>query len=163
MQTHNGAGWQIRLYDAGEEVAEPSSSPRKITPDHILELYVESLLTDPLWDHSKDATLEAVVKLSKATTFIAEEPKAGLIGFAAMTDDVVPHINQIYVLPDWRFCGVGSSLLETARNSTDSCVTLHVHAGNASLIGALKRLGWIAYNMDAETIAFTSPDEEELF
>ena len=64
-----------------------------------------------------------------------------MVGFLTLEQGkaYVPHV---FVDGDWRFCGVGSGLLQVARNFVGRPLKLDVDIQNAAAIEAYTALGW---------------------
>lgn len=125
---HPSAGWSIRPATRGDA-------------DGIVDVFRDCLVDFP-WRGDPVAQARDLVRAMHAhTTFVAEEPQAGIIGFL-LTDSGVAYVPYLFVQLDWRLCGVGRTLLRLARQEAGRPLTLDVDEANRAGRAAYEALGW---------------------
>ena len=126
--SHNAAGWTIR-----------PSGPR----DHrgIARVFLGCLEEFPWRDSPRRELMGMENALLSGECFVATEPKAGVVGFIIF-DEITRYVSHLFVDDDWRFCGVGSGLLEATRDALEKPLFLDVDELNSNAIRAYERLGW---------------------
>lgn len=129
LLTHVSAGWFIRPFEKADLVS------------------MESLFLDCLDDFPwRGGPVDELVRLRKAIRvsrcLIAEEAKAGLVGFLTLERER-PYVAHLFVDRDWRICGIGSGLLEIARNLARAPLELDVDVQNESARRAYQAMGWV--------------------
>ena len=72
---------------------------------------------------------------------MAEEKQAGVVGFLTL-EQAKAYVPHVFVDRDWRFCGVGSGLLQVARGFIGRPLQLDVDVKNEAAIEAYIALGW---------------------
>lgn len=128
LYSHPGAGWSIRHW-------------RRDDYPQIEVIFRECLAAFPWRGSARDEVMRLRQALSANIAFVAEEKNAGVVGFLTLEQGkaYVPHV---FVDGDWRFCGVGSGLLQVARNFVGRPLKLDVDIQNAAAIEAYTALGW---------------------
>ncbi|MCR9196393.1 MAG: GNAT family N-acetyltransferase [Hyphomonas sp.] len=128
LYSHPGAGWSIRHW-------------RRDDYPQIEVIFRECLTAFPWRASVREEVLRLRQALSANIAFVAEEKSAGVVGFLTLEQGkaYVPHV---FVDGDWRFCGVGSGLLQVARNFVGRPLQLDVDIQNAAAIEAYTALGW---------------------
>ncbi|MAK60938.1 MAG: hypothetical protein CMK09_08165 [Ponticaulis sp.] len=128
LQAHIGAGWTIRPHSRADREA--------------IAYVHHACLSDFPWlltaRHDPDA-LEYALRYT--TAMVAEEPSAGVIGFIILNTENA-FVSHLFVLPDWRLCGVGSGLLDVARVLTTKPLRQELDARNHQGRSALSAMGW---------------------
>ena len=126
--SHNAAGWTIR-----------PSGPR----DHrgIARVFLGCLVEFP-WRTSPRRELMGMENaLLSGECFVATEPQAGVVGFIIF-DEFTGYVSHLFVEQDWRFCGVGSGLLDAVRGIARKPLHLDVDEQNYNALQMYQRLGW---------------------
>ena len=125
---HPGAGWTIRAASLADFFE--------------IEDVFRGCLTDFGWRNGEQEVDRLHQTLAVTRVLVAEEPRAGVVGFLTLERKkaYVPHL---FVHPDWRFCGIGSSLLNVARAKAKEPLELDVDAENKAARAVYERLGWI--------------------
>ena len=80
--------------------------------------------------------------LRASQCLIAEEGEAGLVGFLTLERDKA-YVAHLFVDRDWRFCGVGSGLLDVARHLARAPLQLDVDVQNEGALKAYRAMGWV--------------------
>lgn len=128
LLSHPGAGWSIRR-------ARPSDRSD-------IEAVFLRCLDDFAWRASPRTELIRMRRTILACdVLVAEEDAAGLIGFATV-EELNAYIPHLFVDADWRLCGVGSGLLEVARDIAGQPLRLDVDAENIDAQAAYLAMGW---------------------
>lgn len=127
MLRHPSAGWKIRPHT------------REDHPE-IERVFVACLREFPLRNAAHEVNSLHYV-LRNASVLVATERQAGLIGFLAMQAEAA-YVSHLFVDADWRFCGVGSGLLSTARGVSGKPLCLDVDEYNHGAIAVYEHLGW---------------------
>ncbi len=128
MIVHDGAGWQIRPYRPGDH--------------EDCEAILTACLEDFPWRGAPDGSLRQLYRaLSRGLCWVAEEPSAGVVGFLTLIESR-DYVDHLFVDVDWRLCGVGRGLLDTARLFLGRPLTLTVDRGNHRARDAYAALGW---------------------
>ena len=128
MLTHPAAGWRIRPY-------------RHVDAPRCRRIF-EECLADFVWRGQPEPYLHALAdSLHRARSWVAEEAQAGVVGFLTMLRDR-PYVDHLFVQHDWRFCGVGRGLLETARTEAGEPLELDVDEQNVRGRKAYLAMGW---------------------
>lgn len=127
--THRAAGWNIRL---------------RLTPDDAgIEAVFRDCLHDFPWRRTHD---DEVIRLRQALVanhcLVAHERQAGVIGFLALERGKA-YVSHLFVHRMWRLCGVGSGLLQVARDMARSPLQLDVDTQNEWALAAYRAMGWI--------------------
>lgn len=126
--THSGAGWTIRP-------AAPIDHPG------IAEVFLSCLSAFP-WRGSPRRELSSMENaLLSGECFVAYVPQAGVVGFV-IYDTITAYISHLFVDDDWRFCGIGSTLLKLARDVVARPVRLDVDEQNEAALTVYRALGW---------------------
>lgn len=128
LKTHIGAGWTIR----------PHSREDREGISHVHRICLKDFPYSLSARQDPDA-LEYALRYT--TALVAEEPTAGVIGFIILNTENA-FVSHLFVLPDWRFCGVGSGLLDVARVLTTKPLRQELDARNAQGRSALSAMGW---------------------
>ena len=123
----HAAGWSIRRF-------KPSDSRSCIA-------IFRTCLNAFAWRGPMQDVRPLVASLIRFETWVAEEPQAGIVGFLTM-DPLNAYVDHLFVDEDWRFCGVGSGLLEAARDKAGRRLTLTVDRENRFARGAYEAMGW---------------------
>lgn len=125
---HQGAGWKIRPYARADNVS-------------VETLFLDCLDAFPWRSGPVDELIRLRQTLRLSRCIVAEEPHAGVIGFLTLErkSSYVPHL---FVAEDWRLCGVGSGLLEVARDLARAPLSLDVDDQNALAMKAYLAMGW---------------------
>lgn len=128
LMTHPGAGWSIRHW-------------RREDYPSIERIFKHCLKAFPWRGPEREEIIRLRQSLSANVAFVAVEKRAGVVGFLTLEQGkaYVPHV---FVDEDWRFCGVGSGLLKTARGFVGRPLQLDVDVQNTAAIEAYTVLGW---------------------
>ncbi len=128
LLTHPAAGWSVRHW-------------RRDDYPQIEAIFSDCLTAFPWRGAARDEILRLRQTLSLNVAFVAEETQAGIVGFLTLEQGkaYVPHV---FVDRDWRFCGVGSGLLQVARKFVGQPLQLDVDVQNEAAIEAYLALGW---------------------
>lgn len=79
--------------------------------------------------------------LSVSDCLIAREEHAGIIGFLVL-ERRKSYVSHLFVDSDWRLCGVGSGLLDVARDLARASLQLDVDVQNEGAVRAYRAMGW---------------------
>lgn len=129
MLSHPAAGWSIRrLADRDRETC--------------LDIFM-ACLGDFHWrgPHGR-YTAPLMAALSRRTSWVAEEPRAGIVGFITLKPRLA-YVDHLFVDVDWRLCGIGRGLLTVAREAAAKPLTLTVDVQNTAARRAYEALGWM--------------------
>ena len=128
LYSHPGAGWSVRHWRRGDY-------------PQIEVIFRDCLKAFPWRRAERDEIIRLRQSLSANVAFVAEEKRAGVVGFLPLEHGqaYVPHV---VVDRDWRLCGVGSGLLQVARNFVGRPLQLDVDVQNEAAIEAYTALGW---------------------
>ena len=128
LYSHPGAGWSVRHW-------------RREDYPQIEVIFRDCLKAFPWRRAERDEIIRLRQALSANVAFVAEEKRAGVVGFLTLEQGkaYVPHV---FVDRDWRLCGVGSGLLQVARNFVGRPLQLDVDIQNEAAIEAYTALGW---------------------
>lgn len=128
LLSHPGAGWSVRHWRRGDYA-------------QIEAIFRDCLTAFPWRRPARDEVVRLRQALTTSVAFVAEEKRAGVIGFLTLEQGkaYVPHV---FVDRDWRFCGVGSGLLQAARTFVGRPLQLDVDIQNTAAIEAYYALGW---------------------
>lgn len=126
--SHTAAGWTIR-----------PSGPK----DHrgISRVFLECLVEFPWRDSPRRELMGMENALLSGECFVATEPQAGVVGFIIF-DEITGYVSHLFVEDDWRFCGVGSGLLNATRDAAQKPLHLDVDEQNSNALRAYQALGW---------------------
>ena len=128
MISHDGAGWQIR--------------PFRPTDGEDCQAILTGCLEDFPWRGRPEVSVKQLsAALGRGLCWVAEEPCAGVVGFLTLIEDKA-YVDHLFIDADWRFCGIGRGLLETARSFLGEPLTLSVDRGNHRAREAYEALGW---------------------
>lgn len=128
LRSHPNAGWSIRLAGPDDRQA-------------IERVFLDCLQDFP-WRGSPVQQLRWMRQTSLAAdTYVAEEPRAGVVGFLTL-EDFNAYIPHLFVDLDWRFCGIGTSLLDVARSAAGKPLKLDVDRLNVKARAAYRSMGW---------------------
>ena len=128
LLSHPAAGWSVRHW-------------RREDYSRIEAIFRDCLTAFPWRRSAPDEIVRLRQALSANVAFVAEEPRAGTVGFLTLEQGkaYVPHV---FVDRDWRYCGVGSGLLQVARGFVGRPLQLDVDVQNQAAIEAYTALGW---------------------
>lgn len=128
LLSHPGAGWAVRHW-------------RRDDYPRIEVIFRECLQAFPWRGPAREEVLRLRQALSTNVAFVTVEKHAGVVGFLTLEQSkaYVPHV---FVDRDWRFCGVGSGLLQVAREFIGRPLQLDVDIQNEAAIEAYTALGW---------------------
>lgn len=125
---HPAAGWRIRQY-------------RHVDAPRCRRIFEEAMATF-VWRGQPEPYLHALAdSLHRARSWVAAEPRAGVVGFLTMLNDK-PYVDHLFVQEQWRFCGVGSGLLSVARDVAGEPLELDVDEQNIKGRRAYSAMGW---------------------
>jgi len=125
---HPSAGWTLRP-------AGPADF------NGISQVFLTCLSEFPWRSAPRRELMQMENALLSGECFVVTEPRAGVVGFMIM-DAVSGYISHLFVDADWRFCGIGSSLLQVARSVTSEPLKLDVDDQNTDALRAYQALGW---------------------
>ncbi|MEL6386974.1 MAG: GNAT family N-acetyltransferase [Pseudomonadota bacterium] len=128
MISHDGAGWQIRPYRLADQ-------------DDCKAIFNGCLEDFPWRGGPEDSVQQLSRALIRGLCWVAEEPSAGVIGFVTLIEQR-SYVDHLFIDADWRLCGVGRGLLDTARQFLGHPLTLSVDRGNHAAREAYAALGW---------------------
>ncbi len=128
LLSHPGAGWSVRRA-TGVDFPEITAIFRTCLEDF------------PWRGPALEESLRLRIALVRTEILVAEEAQAGAIGFLAL-ERKTPYVSHLFVDPDWQFCGVGSGLLEVARDIARRPLQLDVDVLNLKAQAAYQALGW---------------------
>lgn len=127
VNTVHAAGWSIRRFQQND--ARPCIGIFRACLDAFA------------WRGPAQDVRPLVASLVRFESWVAEEPNAGIVGFLTM-DPLNAYIDHVFIHEDWRLCGIGGGLLETARQHAGQPLTLTVDRENRFARGAYEALGW---------------------
>lgn len=126
---HAGAGWRIRPHTKDDAEA-------------IVGVFCDCLEDFPLRKSRLVQEVERIhYLLGTSTILVAEEESAGVVGFLILQAEAA-YVSHLFVHRDWRFCGVGSGLLQVGRVMAGQRLRLDVDVDNMEAIFAYEHLGW---------------------
>lgn len=128
LMAHLCAGWEIRPHARHDRAG-------------IQQVYASCLKEFP-WPfarHTEPEGLEYV--LSYTTTLVATEPSAGIVGFMILNTET-GYLSHLFVDPDWRFCGIGSGLMDVGRVLCSTPLIMELDLRNAHARAACAAAGW---------------------
>lgn len=130
MIDHPAAGWRIRAY---------------VPEDALCCVRVfDGCFDEFAWRGARTPHVDPLLTaLEESFAWVAEEPNAGIVGFLTMIPER-GYVEHLFVDADWRLCGIGRGLLETARLVARRPLTLTVDAENRRAREAYAALGWSA-------------------
>ena len=128
MYTHTGAGWHIRDFER-----------RDYRPCY--QLFRDCLREFPWRGPAAPYLRQLFNSLPTARAWVAEEPQAGVVGFIIF-DEYTGYVSHLFVEQDWRFCGVGSGLLDAVQGIARNPLHLDVDEQNYNALQMYQRLGW---------------------
>ena len=129
LLSHPAAGWRIRTYRLEDHVQLES-------------LFLDCLEDFPWRNSAAEEMLRLRRTLSATKVLVTEESSAGIVGFLTL-EQANAYVAHLFVHRDWRFCGIGSGLLEVARNMARAPLQLDVDIQNEGAIRAYHAMGWI--------------------
>ncbi len=129
MLSHSAAGWTIRPHT------------RDDAPE--IERVFRGCLAEFPWRRTREPQeIERLHYLLRTSTvLVAEEADAGIVGFVILQAESA-YISHLFVDMDWRFCGIGTGLLQVSRSIACNRLRLDVDVNNHEAQAAYERLGW---------------------
>jgi len=131
LLSHPGAGWHVR-------------AARRSDQSDIEDIFATCLKAFPWRGSLADELIRLRRTAQSCLFFVAEEPKAGVIGFLTL-EKPKAYIPHLFVVPDWRLCGIGQGLLSVARSKAGQPLRLDVDGKNANAIKAYHSMGWTEF------------------
>ena len=128
LLSHPAAGWSIRR-------AARTDWARVET------LFVRCLKDFPWRRSQTDELIRFRQTVLAAEIFVAEEPRAGLVGFVTL-EGLTAYVPHLFVDADWRYCGIGRGLLDVAREQVGQPLKLDVDRQNERALAAYMAMGW---------------------
>jgi ribosomal protein S18 acetylase RimI-like enzyme len=93
------------------------------------------------WDHSVADMADWIAEDPKSWTELwTAESGGNVIGFMALLDHFV---DQLFVLPQWQGCGIGTAMMARAKQSYPAGLTLNCAQQNFPAIAFYVRQGFI--------------------
>lgn len=128
MISHPAAGWRIRAYEDRDRAD--------------CEEVFHGCVAQFSWMNDPQAVPDAWVDTRrKVQTWVAEVGDNDVVGFIMLSGRTA-YVNYLLVETDWRFCGVGQGLLDTARDHAGVPLSLDVDEENTRAIAAYRALGF---------------------
>lgn len=128
LLTHRSAGWEIRPHTRDDRAG-------------IKRVYDICMHHYP-WQFSPDQSAESLeYALSYTSALVAIVPGAGVVGFMILNSET-GFVSHLFVEPDWRFCGIGSGLLEVGKVLTARPLQQQLDVRNRIGRAACAAMGW---------------------
>lgn len=105
-------------------------------------LFRDCLSAFPWRGKELEETIRLRHALSLSDCLVAHEVSAGLVGFLIL-ERKKSYVSHLFVHSDWRLCGVGSGLLDVARDLARSPLQLDCDTQNETAMRAYKAMGWV--------------------
>ncbi len=128
LKTHHAAGWEIR----------PHAREDRDAIKAVLQICLQEFPWHVTTRFDPDALEHA---LSYTTAIVATEKKAGIVGFMIVNTES-GYVSHIFVLPEWRLCGIGSGLLEVGRVLSGKRLFQELDERNKCGLAACAAMGW---------------------
>ncbi len=136
MIDHPAAGWRIRAYEPEDALC-------------CVRVFDRCFRTFA-WRGARTPHVDPLLSaLEETLAWVAEEPRAGIVGFLTLFPEQ-RHVEHLFVEADWRLCGIGRGLLDTARHAAHGALTLTVDAHNRPARQAYAALGWSTVAMGGD-------------
>lgn len=128
MISHTVAGWRIRAFDDLDRAD--------------CEEVFYGCVAEFTWMKEPQAAPDDWIDTRrKVQTWVAEVGEDEVVGFIMLSGRTA-YVNYLLVEMDWRFCGIGQGLLDTARDYAGVPLTLDVDEENQRAIAAYRALGF---------------------
>ncbi|MAP96391.1 MAG: hypothetical protein CMK07_15710 [Ponticaulis sp.] len=128
LKAHDSAGWEIRPHTREDR-------------DGIRAVYHECLTEFPWHLGSMPDPDRLEYALRYTTTLVACEKSAGVVGFSILNSET-GYLSHLFVLPDWRFCGIGSGLMQVGKVLSIKPLCMELDLRNFSARSACAAIGW---------------------